>query len=1107
MATPEIQALLSNPANFEVLVTQLLLSDNTARKHAEDLFEQLKEHPDACVSHLIYVLRQSASLEHKSFASIMLRKVLTSGGEGNLWEKSSPNVQALVKTELLHSLKTEQDKSVLHKVCDTTADVAGTVLDKGPWPELLPFLLECIQSSQPLLMESALTIFRTLLEYNFEHFAAHMRQIHQLLLACLQHPSLDVQLASFKAAVAAVQASPSAKERDALQDLLPHMLGALGRILQAGDETGAQEALDGFIEIAGEEPRYLRKQLQELAGAMLQICAAESLEPGTREMAVELLLTLCEAREKAPVMMKKLPGYVSKIFEATMHFLLDVEDDPLWHNADSEQHEDDGNGELYDFGQECLDRLSNAMGGAVILPAAAQLLPAWLGDADWRRRHAVLICLAQIAEGCAEEMGDQLAALTEMCIKGLQDPSAKVRWAACQALGQMCTDLGPELQDACHATILPALMAVMDDFSNPRVQAHASAAIVNFSENSKTDLIQPYLDQLISRLITLLQQGQRMVQEGALTALASVADCAQEAFIKYYDHVMPLLAQICFNATDKTLRLLRAKALECISLVGMAVGKDKFRTDAQHVMHFLQQLHMTELDADDPTAGYVLQAGARLCKCLGDEFLPYLPITMPYLIKSASAEPDVQVRDQDDEGDDDDDDDLERIELGDKVLMLRTSVMEEKATALSMLSCYAEELKAGFFPYVKEVTDLVVPLLKFYWNDEVRRCAAQSIPELIKSAIAALEAKQTDAALVKTMLDFVWTPLANAIGKEPDVEVMAALLTSVEEIVDAVDKQFLSEPMVHVMFERFKVLLEQCEERRRERINRQLEEEFDADEAAALEDEAGEEEEKLDLVTNCVQSFLKKFGDGALPFVEMLMPLVSPLLSEARATEERRIGICLVDDVLEYSQLGRHKYTATIMPILLRSCADRHADLRQCATYGVGVIASKSPDLFKPFCNEALQRTLAIITAPDARTEDNAMATDNAVSTLGKIVQHHADTIDSAAALEVWVNALPLKADFAEAEVQHSMLVKLLEQQDPRLLGPANKNLPKIVSTLVEVLARGHQLADKETVSKMVALLHTLRPAVPTEVLAQVFASLNPKQQQKLQQLTERSPQ
>lgn len=68
-------------------------------------------------------------------------------------------------------------------------------------------------------------------------------------------------------------------------------------------------------------------------------------------------------------------------------------------------------------------------------------------------------------------------------MQGLQDQHPKVRWAACQAVGQMCTDLGPDFQEAEHTRLLPGLMAVMDDFNHPRIQAHAAAAVVNFSEN------------------------------------------------------------------------------------------------------------------------------------------------------------------------------------------------------------------------------------------------------------------------------------------------------------------------------------------------------------------------------------------------------------------------------------------------------------------------------------------------------------------------------------------------------------------------------------------------------------------------------------------------
>lgn len=40
---------------------------------------------------------------------------------------------------------------------------------------------------------------------------------------------------------------------------------------------------------------------------------------------------------------------------------LSKQDTPLWHRADTDQYEDDGAGELFDFGQECFDRIAIAL--------------------------------------------------------------------------------------------------------------------------------------------------------------------------------------------------------------------------------------------------------------------------------------------------------------------------------------------------------------------------------------------------------------------------------------------------------------------------------------------------------------------------------------------------------------------------------------------------------------------------------------------------------------------------------------------------------------------------------------------------------------------------
>lgn len=64
-----------------------------------------------------------------------------------------------------------------------------------------------------------------------------------------------------------------------------------------------------------------------------------------------------------------------------------------------------------------------------------------------------------------------LEQVVTMILNGFQHPHPRVRWAAINAIGQLSTDLGPDLQIQHHQKVLPALVSAMDDFQNPRVQA------------------------------------------------------------------------------------------------------------------------------------------------------------------------------------------------------------------------------------------------------------------------------------------------------------------------------------------------------------------------------------------------------------------------------------------------------------------------------------------------------------------------------------------------------------------------------------------------------------------------------------------------------------
>ena len=67
----------------------------------------------------------------------------------------------------------------------------------------------------------------------------------------------------------------------------------------------------------------------------------------------------------------------------------------------------------------------------------------------------------------------------------------------------------------------------------------------------------------------------------------------------------------------------------------------------------------------------------------------------------------------------------ETLYLGEKRIRIRTSVLEEKATACNMLCCYADELKEGFFPYVEEVGQQLRGLA---WADSQTIRAARPSP-------------------------------------------------------------------------------------------------------------------------------------------------------------------------------------------------------------------------------------------------------------------------------------------------------------------------------------------------------------------------------------------
>ena len=93
------------------------------------------------------------------------------------------------------------------------------------------------------------------------------------------------------------------------------------------------------------------------------------------------------------------------------------------------------------MGESSLDRLCCSVGGKIILPLAITSISQMLQNNDWKHRFAALMAISAVGEGCHDQISPILGQIVDAIIPFLKDTHPRVRYAACNALGQMSTGI------------------------------------------------------------------------------------------------------------------------------------------------------------------------------------------------------------------------------------------------------------------------------------------------------------------------------------------------------------------------------------------------------------------------------------------------------------------------------------------------------------------------------------------------------------------------------------------------------------------------------------------------------------------------------------------
>ncbi|XP_065207829.1 importin-5 [Planococcus citri] len=1064
--------------NFRQVLSCLLSLEADTRNKAEEAFNNIPTE-----TRILFLLNsitdESLPDGEKQLACVLMRRLITNDFP-EFYPKLSAEDQDQLKKCLLLLVQAETNDGLKKKMCDIVSELARNLVDddgNNQWPEFLQFLFRCASSTSAQMKECSLRMFANVPGVFGNQQNSNLNLIKQML----QQSLVDGSDSKVRAqAVRAVCSFIILHEKETaiqkhFQDLLPSIIQVLAENLQNWDDDSI---IKSFIDLCESSPKFLRPHIGGVIELCLKVFSNEDIDDEVRHLALEVIVTLSEVG--SAMMKKEAQNYVGPLVQSILKMMADLEEDQEWSCSDEIVDEDNENNNV--VAESSIDRLACGLGGKIVLPHIISNIPAMLSNSDWRFRHAALMAISAVGEGCHKQMEPLLPQIIEGVLTFLQDQHPRVRYAACNAVGQMSSDFAPTLQKKFHDKIVPSLLLLLDDNLNPRVQAHAGAALVNFAEDCPKHILVQYLEGMMLKLEAILnakftelvEKGTKLVLEQVVTTIASVADTAEEQFVAFYDRLIPKLKYIIDNAVTAELRQLRGKTLECVSLIGLAVGHDKFAKDARDVMDTLLKNHENGdiIAEDDPYHTYLISAWARICIVLGKDFQPYLPLVIGPVMKTASMKPEVALFDNEDLEDlDRVNADWQFISLGEQQNFgIRTAGLEDKVAACEMLVCYARELKEGFADYAEETVRLMIPLLKFYFHDGVRMAAAQSLPHLLEC----VKIKGPD--YVKDMWNFICPELLSAIKGDPENEVVGDLFHSMAKCIEVLGKGCLTEQWMNELISLFeKNLLEHFLEQEAVQEKRK-EEDYDEN----LEDEVDDSDEadttfKISKLADVVHALFKVYGTDFYPYFDRVLTLFVKMLDPRQKWTDHQWSICIFDDLIEFTGPHCKKYKDYFLAPLANYVTYQQPEVRQAACYGFGVLALYGGEEFAQTCASVIPDLCKIISDPSAREEENQVATENAISALTKILKYNSSAVNVDEVLPHWLQSLPVTEDADEVPHVYDYLCDLIERNHPIVLGNNNSNLPNLVAIMTEVFFKDAIKLDHIVAKRMITIMREVQ--------------------------------
>jgi hypothetical protein len=229
----------------------------------------------------------------------------------------------------------------------------------------------------------------------------------------------------------------------------------------------------------------------------------------------------------------------------------------------------------------------------------------------------------------------------------------------------------------------------------------------------------------------------------------------------------------------------------------------------------------------------------------------------------------------------------------------------------------------------------------------------------------------------------------------------------------------------------------------------------------------------------------------------LFLPMVQRLIQPSCCDDDQHLAVLAAAGIFEHLGEGVAPYWDSFLPQVLRDMGHECPGLNGMACYAASTAAKLQA--FAPYAQATAQKAVEIIQQARGQGKKKSAkplqsAADNALSALVQILLNHKAVIAAAEPQlwSTWLAGLPCQQDEQEGQRNNKILLTLMQQQHPHVVGEGGQNAPRLLTLLAD--AYKTDMCEAETSAAIAQMMLGMDDAK----LQQCAGALTEKQQKKL---------